>query len=172
MTESTATLTEETTSAINEATAAGANSESGKPEENTVEAGNQASDLDAWKAASRKWEDRAKANKAELEQVTADRAKDLERITSLEAELSALRESQADMLRETVAAVKGVPAHRITGSTREELEADAEKFLEELKTTRPLGYVPTAGTGGESSVASVVSGRERAREALGKSQSA
>lgn len=169
MTESTATLTEETTSAVNEATAARANSESGKPEENTVEAGNQASDLDAWKAASRKWEDRAKANKTELDQVKAERERDLERVTALEAENTSLKEDLSQMLRETVAAIKGVPANRITGTTREELEADADKFLDELRTTPQRGYVPTAGQGGDQTAVSVVTGRERAREALGKS---
>lgn len=171
MTDSTATLTEETKSAVNEATATGANTESGKLEDNGTEVASQAgaSDLDAWKSASRKWEDRAKANKTELDQVKAERERDLERVTALEAENQSLKEAQAQMLRETVAAIKGVPANRITGSTREELEADADRFLNELQGFRQRAYVPTSGQGGEQVVSSVVTGRERAREALGKS---
>lgn len=125
--------------------------------------------LDEWKAASRKWEDRAKANKTELDSLTAERTRDLERITTLETENAALKDTQVSLLREAVASIKGVPAHRITGATREELEADADKFLEELNQSPRRGYVPTSGQGGEQPISSVMSGRERARESLGKS---
>lgn len=118
-------------------------------------------DLDSWKAQSRKWEERAKANLAEVNRLTAERDAHLQQVAAAEAE-------KATLLKEAVAALKGVPAARITGSTRSELEADADRFLEELKNFPTRGYVPTAGQGGEAPQVSVVTGRERAREALGK----
>ena len=118
-------------------------------------------DLDSWKAQSRKWEERAKANLAEVNRLTAERDAHLQQVATTEAEKDAL-------LKEVVAALKGVPAARISGSTRAELEADADRFLEELKDFPARGYVPTAGQGGEAPQVSVVTGRERAREALGK----
>lgn len=120
-------------------------------------------DLDIWKAQSRKWEERAKANLADVNRLTAERDAHLQQVATAEAEKAAL-------LKEAVAALKGVPAARITGSTRDELEADADRFLEELKNFPARGYVPTAGQGGEATQASVVTGRERAREALGKAR--
>lgn len=131
-------------------------------------------DLDTWKAESRKWESRAKANRDELDKMkaerdrlaqdTADRDKDLEKITTLEATNQDLQDKNKTLLKEAVAALKGVPAHRITGETREELEADADKFLAELTEAPKRGYVPTAGQGGEQPTSSIESGRERARE--------
>lgn len=145
------------------------NGEGETPDESETSQEPTSSEVDEWKAFSRQWEDRAKARKSELDALTVERSKDLEKITALETENAALKAGQADLLRESVAAIKGVPAHRIVGTTREELEADADKFLTEINARPGRGYVPTSGTGGDQPVSSVTSGRERAREALGKS---
>lgn len=131
------------------------------------------SDLEYWKTASRRWEERSKANRDALTALKTEREKDLEQISSLQDELkqvAALQAANAELLREAVAAAKGVPAHRIVGETREELEADADRFLQELNMAPLRGVVPSSGTGGEQPVVSVMTGRERAREALGKPQ--
>lgn len=93
-----------------------------------------------WKALARKHEDQAKANAA-----AAKRLKELE-----DADKSALEvaneklaeaerraaESEARVIRAEVAASKGLTlamAKRLVGATREEIEADADELLTELK---------------------------------------
>ena len=52
-----------------------------------------------------------------------------QRITQLQHELESER---FNTIRTTVASTKGVPAHRISGNTQEELEASAEAYLAEI----------------------------------------
>ncbi len=93
-----------------------------------------------WKALARKWEDRAKANRAEADanrdaaqrlaeieeaNKTAEQ-KQREALARAEAELAELRVGK---LRAEVAAAKGVPAGLLTGSTQEELEASADALI-------------------------------------------
>jgi hypothetical protein len=52
-----------------------------------------------------------------------------QRITQLQHELESER---FNTVRTTVASTKGVPAHRISGNTQEELEASAEAYLAEV----------------------------------------
>lgn len=86
-----------------------------------------------WKAEARKWEERAKANKtaaerlAEIEEANKTEAqKAAERLTALERENETLKTSS---LRAEVAAAKGVPLALLSGSSREELEAQAEALI-------------------------------------------
>lgn len=86
-----------------------------------------------WKAEARKWEERAKSNKsaadklAEIEEAskTAEQ-KAAERLAEAEKKATAL-ELKAD--RAEVANVKGVPAELISGTTREEMEASADRLI-------------------------------------------
>ena len=86
-----------------------------------------------WKAEARKWEERAKANKsaaeklAEIEEAskTADQ-KAADRLQLAEKRAADL-ELKAD--RAEVAALKAVPMDLISGSTREEMEASADKLI-------------------------------------------
>jgi predicted RNase H-like HicB family nuclease len=105
-----------------------------------------ATDTTDWKAESRKWERQAKSNAeaatklATLEesqkteqQKLADRAAQAER-RAAEAELK--------VLRAEVASAKGIPtplAQRLQGSTREELEADAEELLKTILPAQQQG---------------------------------
>lgn len=99
-----------------------------------------AAEVAKWKALARKHEDQAKANVA-----AAKRLKELE-----DADKSALEvaneklaeaerraaESEARVIRAEVAASKGLTlamAKRLVGATREEIEADADELLTELK---------------------------------------
>lgn len=93
-------------------------------------------DLATWKAEARKWEAQAKENKAaaarlaEIEEAnkTAEQ-KAAERLAAAE---KAAQESTAEALRYKVAAAKGLDlalAARLTGSTKEELEADADTLM-------------------------------------------
>lgn len=85
---------------------------------------------------SRKYADysdlKAKAAKLDkLESETAEANKSWEeRYKTLESTLAA---KDLEILRVQVASAKGVPPNRINGSTREELEADAEELLSLLK---------------------------------------
>lgn len=94
------------------------------------------------------------ANKSEVEKVT-------DRATALQSELDRLKADIAakdlELLRERVANSKGVPAHRITGTTEAELKADADKYLAE---TKGRYVVPSQGTGSPNPGLS--DGRERA----------
>jgi hypothetical protein len=80
--------------------------------------------------------------------------KALERVASLEKELETER---FNSLRSQVASKKGVPAHRISGSTVEELEASADDYLAEVgelaKTQRPprsSGALKSGATGSDN----------------------
>lgn len=91
------------------------------------------SEVEKWKALSRKNEERAKANAAaakKLEEIEAAQLSETERLTKRaeEAEKKAA-ELATRTLKSEVAAAKGVPAELLTGSTQEELEASAEALL-------------------------------------------
>jgi hypothetical protein len=92
-----------------------------------------------WKAEARKWEARAKAGKADAEAATKWREYEqslkpvqerlAEELAQAKAEAS---EASVKLNRFEVASQKGVPNEAIellTGSTREELEASADKLL-------------------------------------------
>lgn len=99
-----------------------------------------AAEVEKWKALARKHEANAKANAAKAKQLdeseeankteiqkAADRAADAEK-RAAEAEMRALRAE--------VAYSKGLTpsqAKRLVGTTQEELEADADEFLESIK---------------------------------------
>lgn len=108
-----------------------------------------------WKAQARKWEERAKSNKAradqlatqlkQLEGASGDLEKALARISALEEHNQVLEHSK---LVAEVAAVKKVDAELLTGATREELEAYADRLLawrsEARQAAAPkLGYQPS-----------------------------
>lgn len=122
--------------------------------ESSTETTDFAAEAEKWKALARKNEARAKenadaakrlqeiedANKTELE-------KERERATAALAELERLR-LEAD--RNAVALAKGLTptqAKRLVGATREELEADADELLADLKAARPSGAPSSEGQG-------------------------
>lgn len=111
-----------------------------------------------WKEKSRLWEDRAKSNKDELDAAKAELAslrdaqdsgksdleKALERISALEA--SNNEKAQA-LLKNSVATAKGVDPELLVGSTREELEAQADRLLAWKGTNEKKGpVIPWAGS--------------------------
>lgn len=121
-------------------TPAGADSETEKPD-----------DLAAWKAHSRKHEDRAKALASELENVKsqlAEASKATGRVSELESAVSSAekRVERAEIAAD-VAATKGVKLRYLVGETREELEASADEWLTDAQSISRVGVVPTQGTG-------------------------
>jgi len=121
-----------------------------------------------WKAEARKWEQRAKENSAKVAELsplaarlaeieesnkTAEQ-KTAERVAALEeserGKDTALAEREAKLLRYEVAAAKGLDlkaALRLQGSTREEIEADADDFAKSF-VAGGVGEVPGAGSRG------------------------
>lgn len=89
----------------------------------------------------------AKLDELEMAAKT-DSEKQLERISQLEKELESER---FNSLRSQIATRKGVPAHRISGTTPEELEASADDYLAEIseltKTQRPKSALKSGATG-------------------------
>lgn len=100
-----------------------------------------------WKAEARKWEERAKRSRDEA-QANAEAARKLKELEDADkSEVDRLRETveaankradeaEAKALRAEIAAEKGLSlsqAKRLIGSTREELEADADELLEAFK---------------------------------------
>ncbi|VEI13222.1 hypothetical protein [Trueperella bialowiezensis] len=89
-----------------------------------------------WKAQARKWEERAKANKTRADQLkkelddannaSTDLDKALARISKLEDHNKQLQHSA---LVAEVAAAKNVDASLLSGTTRKELEAHADRLL-------------------------------------------
>lgn len=106
-----------------------------------------------WKQEARKWEDRAKANYAQVKTLqdaaaAAEQAQsELEQARKRLSELEATQAAQdRALLAHEVAAEKGVPHELLTGSTRDELEAHADKILAFTGTQVPAGAViPKAG---------------------------
>lgn len=111
--------------------------------------------------ASRKWEDRAKEKEPFIEELKAKAKRldeieqanktELERVqAALEAAQSQLSQSETSALRSQVALAKGLTptqAKRLVGSTLEELEADADELLADLKATAPKSAPSSDGQG-------------------------
>lgn len=103
-----------------------------------------ADNAEAWKNRSREWERKAKANAdaaKELDALKKAQMTELEKAQAEAAEAKA-RATQAELAaaRQSVATAKGLPAgmaERLQGSTKEELEADADVLLKVL--ARPAG---------------------------------
>lgn len=108
-----------------------------------------------WKAKAREWEKRAKDNKS-----AADRLAEIEEASKTEAQkaadrLAAAEKAAADasssLARLEVALAKGLTpsqAKRLVGSTREELEADADELLKDIgDAARPRQPRPDANQG-------------------------
>jgi hypothetical protein len=143
-----------------------------------------AQDATDWKTEARKWEDRAKANKAELEaqqQAIADSQKSAEQkaAEALAAAQASASTAAAKALRYEVAAAKGLDltlASRLTGSTLEELEADADALMAlippkapEAPPAPPVGpTVPGQQPGGNNPAALVTQADIDALGAAGK----
>lgn len=110
-----------------------------------------------WKAKSREWEKRAKANAQaakRLEEIEDAKKSEVERATTRQQRAEAERdEAVAKLLRYEVATSAGLPlsvAHRLQGSTKDELEADARelsKLLADKKEAQRKENLtdPTAG---------------------------
>ena len=96
-------------------------------------------DTTDWKVESRKWEDRAKANKDAADELQAIKDGQLSDQQKAEARATAAEtraaKSEAEAIRTRVAFEKGLtPAQekRLVGSTRDELLADADALLADL----------------------------------------
>jgi len=142
--------------------------ESTAPEPAAAESPAQETD---WKAESRKWEQRAKDNLAKVNELSPAAArlaeieestktaeqKAAERVTALEQsdrdKETAIAERDAKLLRYEIAAAKGLDlkaALRLQGSTKEELEADADEFSKSFGSG--ISEIPGAGARGETRV--------------------
>lgn len=120
-----------------------------KPEADKDKGKDLEAEVEKWKALARKHEANAKAN--------ADKAKKLDELDeadktesqkaadrAAEAEKRAA-EAEARALRAEVAYSKGLTpaqAKRLVGSTQDELEADADEFLESIKPSDDNGKTP------------------------------
>ncbi|MBS5976833.1 MAG: hypothetical protein KIA99_04435 [Actinomyces urogenitalis] len=99
-----------------------------------------------WKAEARKWEERAKTNRAAAKQrdelAQALKAKDAD-IEALRAKVAGFEHaSEVEAWKRQVSTDTGVPADLLRGDTLEDLQAHAE-VLKKALTSRPRGpYVP------------------------------
>lgn len=108
--------------------------------------------LTAEREARKQAEDQLKALKQQIED--ADKTAEQKAAEALAAAQKAATESAARALRYEVAAAKGLDlklAPRLTGSTQEELEADADTLKELLAAANPKAPKPdpSAGAGGD-----------------------
>lgn len=98
--------------------------------------------LEKWRSMARKHEARAKENAEKaskydevVESQKTEQQKLADKLAEAEKRAAAL---ESEKIRVEVAAEKGVPADMISGSTREELEAYADRLLEfRTKSARP-----------------------------------
>lgn len=149
-----------------------------EPTEEVTDAEPQGSSTETdWKAEARKWEARAKASKADSEAAAKWREYEqaqkpvqerlAEELAQAKAEAS---EASTRLLRFEIASRKGIPAEALdllTGSSSEELEANADKLLSlianQSKTTTPKpdlnqGKPATGGTSTADQFASALGG--------------
>ena len=95
-------------------------------------------DYEDLKAKAAKFDEAEEAQKSELQKVT-------ERATALENELNSLKEAEnIRNIKESVSKETGIPAHLLTGSTKEECEAQAAAIADFAKPT-PYPAVKDAG---------------------------
>ena len=109
-----------------------------------------------WKALSRKWEARAKENKAavdelgalkpQLEKLQAERDEFAAKVTAFETQ----QEYQKTVAE--VAEAAGVPVEALRGETREDLEAHAKVVKDLLNSNRPGPVVGSQGKQGRINV--------------------
>ena len=112
------------------------------------------SDYETLKEKAAKYDEAEEANKSELQKAT-------ERADSLQAELNAMKNAeQLRTLREEVSNERGVPANLLTGTTKEECEAQAEQLL---NWANPNSY-PSVPDGGEPVGAAKKSTRDQFAE--------
>lgn len=89
-------------------------------------------DATDWKAEARKWEERSKANKADLDKLATERDELAGKVTEHEAT------KQRDALLAEIASTHKVPVAALRGGTREELEAHATVLSEHFKPSGPI----------------------------------
>lgn len=103
----------------------------------------------------------AQAKEADLNSKTAE-----DRIAALEAKIAA---ADANALRLEVGSTKGLTpamAKRLVGTTREELEADADELLRDVKPTGNASNGQSAETDGKQGAGGAADSRSRPKEAL------
>ena len=102
-----------------------------------------------WKVEARKWEQRAKENKAAAEKLASlehDKKTDAEKLEALEKRLEAKEKAEARAaLVARVAKEKGVPADLIAGDSEEEMAAWADN-LKAAITPKPAPKVYKPGS--------------------------
>lgn len=114
-----------------------------KPKEEDTE-------LEKWKALSRKNEKQAKDNQARIKELEGLATKN----QSLVQEITALKNEKTTLLRSSIAAEHGLPtgfADRLTGQTEEELKEDAKSLAALLgpgsKSVKPTTFQGTDNPG-------------------------
>ena len=96
------------------------------------------SKVSQYEEKAKKFDELEEANKSELEKAN-------EKAARLENELKAIKEAEAVRgIRDDVAKETGIPAHLLTGSTKEECEAQAAAIADYAKPT-PYPAVKDAG---------------------------
>lgn len=119
------------------------------------------------------------AKAAELQQIKeagkSEQQKLADQLTALQQQLTAkdaeVEKANLAALKSEVARVKGVPANRLHGKTKEELEADAAAYLEEVNqrdAAKPRKPATASGlkSGASSSGESSANPKERAAAAI------
>ncbi|MFE1170448.1 hypothetical protein [Nocardiopsis sp. NPDC058789] len=126
------------TSAVEAAVVADPLAETSAQNQEASERDDQEQGID-WKAKSREWEKRAKANAGaakRLEEIEDAKKSEVERATGKQQRAEKERDDAvAKLLRYEVATAAGLPlsvAHRLQGATAEELEADARELVKLL----------------------------------------
>lgn len=109
-------------------------------------------DYDDLKAAASRLKEIEDAGKSEQQKLN-DQLADLQKqLAQRDKDVSELETAK---LRAEVAATRKVPPHRLSGTTKEELEADADRYLSELAESavavRPTRKPPTGLKSGASS---------------------
>lgn len=110
-------------------------------------------------------------DKSEQERMADEVAALKKQVAEKDAEITKARQAS---LRAEVAAAKGVPANRLHGSTKEELEADADAYLSEVaareqsaqKRNPPKPPAANLKSGASSTDTNGLSGKAQAAQAL------
>lgn len=99
-------------------------------------------DYDELKAKAEKFDEVEEANKSELQ-------KAIDKANKLQSELDTLtKQNEVRAVRDEVSQTTGVPASLLTGSTKDECEAQAKAIAEYKAQTTPAAY-PSVKDGGD-----------------------
>ncbi len=128
-------------------------------------------DTTDWKSEARKWEQRAKANASAADELTKLKEAEKTELQRLQERAeqaeSRLAQSEVQNMHARLAAEFGIPVEAIHGDDEDTARQSAQKVVEWASSTfQPKKRTPSRGLQSGASPSDLLSGKERAAQAL------